>query len=581
MHCKACGYDGAFQKGRCPECNEELSLTKDEILNIKNELALALKEKEYEKAVMYYETLVGIGDTDAEREYAKLLEEGLVVPQNIERAVELYKSACFKNDAESAFKYSRYISHESVSEGSFWLIYSAMLGEMNAYVPAAKELSRMGKESEANYFFYLASNADNKEATLALAKRYQAGIGFDAPSDSYAKWQLKKFKFPPIYYIPMLFKLRKVRPEEPPKIELCREVFLRSLVRMSLDVMCDSATLYLCLLLGEMGDVNALASAGMMMVQGVGTDGETEAGLEILRDCARRGSSEAFMTLGELYREGKYVEADTEAAIKSYEMAASLERADAYEILGDMFTSGNGIERDFIRALDYYENAARLGSVKGEIRAGEIIKERNSLYERAEASTSKDEKFRLFAIASAMGHLKATTSLAECYEYGIGTDKSSVDAYNWYFTAGERGEAGALVPLGRCYADGFGVNRNFELALMVLTKASRLGDERADKLISKIYEAKKKKIAKKVYSQAMRLVHLGKSDIAVELLTLAVELEYPKAIYSLGCLYEFGMGVPTDKERAYAMYERAYSLLFRDPRSKFKLSILKRAKAKL
>jgi TPR repeat protein len=64
-------------------------------------------------------------------------------------------------------------------------------------------------------------------------------------------------------------------------------------------------------------------------------------------------------------------------------------------------------------------------------------------------------------------------------------------------------------------------------------------------------------------------------------LSLAVELEYPKAIYSLGCLYEFGMGVPTDKERAYAMYERAYSLLFRDPRSKFKLSILKRAKAKL
>ena len=262
-------------------------------------------------------------------------------------------------------------------------------------------------------------------------------------------------------------------------------------------------------------------------------------------------------------------------------MAASLDRADAYEILGDMFTSGKDVERDFIRALDYYENAARLGSVKGEIRAGEIIKERNALYERAEASTSKDEKFKLFAIASAMGHLKATTSLAECYEYGIGTDKSSVDAYSWYFTAGERGELGALVPLGRCYAEGFGVNRNFELALMVLTKASRLGDERADKLITKIYEAKKRKIAKKVYSQAMRLVHLGKSDIAVELLSLAVELEYPKAIYSLGCLYEFGMGVPTDKERAYAMYERAYSLLFRDPRSKFKLSILKRAKAKL
>ncbi len=581
MLCKICGYDGNFPNGICPKCNTKIEISKEDISNYKSQLKDALLQKEYESAMIHYETLISCDDLDSIKEYAKILEDGVLVPQNLARATLLYKRGAEKNDGFCAYRYSKLVSTSSAILGTFWLIYAASLGEVESYVPAAKELSRMGKEVEANHFFTLASDADHKEATMLLAKRYLNGIGFSEPNPEYAKWYLKKYRIPSLYAIPMLFKLRKTGAKEPPRVEFNQDSFLKMLVRMSLEAECETATLRLCETLGSRGDLSALASAGMMKVQNMGTYGEADEGLRILRECAVRGSSDAYMTLGELYREGKYITGDIDASIFNYEMAAKSGRADAYAALGDIFTDGEHIDRDFALALECYEQAEKLGSVKGERRVKEIRSQREKIYKEALLTNDDDEKFKLFAISCAMGHPMATTRLGECYEKGIGTKIDSVSAYNWYLTAVKRGENSALVPLGRCYADGFGVNRDYKLALECLNRADKLSDKRADDIIKRIYEAKKRKIAKRVYSQAMRLVHIGKSEIAVELLNLSEKLEYPKAIYSLGCLYEFGMGVPVDKDKAYAMYERAFRLLFRDPRAKFKLSILRKAKETL
>jgi TPR repeat protein len=581
MQCKSCDYEGSFAGGVCPNCHEGISLSDEEIKNLKSELDSSLSAKEYEKAIECYEILTSLGDTDAEREYAKILENGVLATRDTVRARELYKRAAYKNDPQSAYRYSRCLANESVDGGVFWLMFSAVLGEKEAYPKTARELSAMGREKEANHFYTLASECDHKESSVILARRYCDGVGFDEPCEAYAKWHIKKYFFPPIYALPLIFKLRKIKAKEPPRVEFNEAAFLKFLLKMSLDVEADSATLKLCEILGSRGDLEALASMAMMKIRSIGTSGKSEEGMKTLRECAIRGSSEAYMTLGELYREGEYVIKDINAAVFNYEKAAKVGRADAYEELGDIFTSGESIERDFARALGYYQMAAKLGSLKGERRANEIISERDTIYRRATLEPDDAGAYRLFAISAAMGHPTAMLKLAECYENGRGTKRDGRSAYNFYLEAAEKGENAALVPLGICYLDGFGVNRDFSLALKIFTRAERLGDRRAGGYITRIYEQKKSKIAKRVYSQAMRLVHLGKFNKAVELLSLAETLEYPKAIYSLGCLYEFGMGVPTDKDRAYAMYERAYKLMFRDPRARFKLSILRKAKAVL
>ena len=193
-------------------------------------------------------------------------------------------------------------------------------------------------------------------------------------------------------------------------------------------------------------------------------------------------------------------------------------------------------------------------------------------------SDNPEEAFRLYAISCAMGHMPATFKLAECYLAGIGTKKNRHGAFFWYKKALEMGEDKALIPLALCYVNGVGVNRNYVAARELFVRADRLGDRRANRYLVDMMSKKAKKLADGFYSAAMRLIYSGKINLAVKRLEVAAELRHPKAIYTLGCMYEFGMGVECDKEAAYALYEKSFNLLFRDPRAKYKLKVLKMLK---
>jgi TPR repeat protein len=65
------------------------------------------------------------------------------------------------------------------------------------------------------------------------------------------------------------------------------------------------------------------------------------------------------------------------------------------------------------------------------------------------------------------------------------------------------------------------------------------------------------------------------SYFTAENIVFDYNLGNPKAIYTLGCLYEFGLGLEVNKDYAYALYEDAYRMKFRDPRAQYKLRVLK------
>ena len=148
-------------------------------------------------------------------------------------------------------------------------------------------------------------------------------------------------------------------------------------------------------------------------------------------------------------------------------------------------------------------------------------------------------------------------------------------AMKLYKRAAELGEDSALLHLGKCYADGIGVNRNFDLAREALSRAERLGVEGARELITDIMNKKIKKLSRRIYSASMRLVHQNKYSEAKSLVEIACDLCSPKATYALGCFYEFGIGTKCDKKLAYEYYKKAAALNFIDTRSKYKLSVLK------
>ena len=55
-------------------------------------------------------------------------------------------------------------------------------------------------------------------------------------------------------------------------------------------------------------------------------------------------------------------------------------------------------------------------------------------------------------------------------------------------------------------------------------------------------------------------------------------MPYTLGIYTLGCLNEFGLGIPTNREVAFRLYETSFDLKFRDPRAVYKLRILRMAR---
>jgi TPR repeat protein len=78
-----------------------------------------------------------------------------------------------------------------------------------------------------------------------------------------------------------------------------------------------------------------------------------------------------------------------------------------------------------------------------------------------------------------------------------------------------------------------------------------------------------------VYSKAMTLIHKRNFQEAEEQLRICLKLGHAKGIYTLGCLNEFGLGIPTNREMAFRLYETAFELKFRDPRAVYKLRILR------
>jgi TPR repeat protein len=581
--CNNCKNEEAYTGAVCSVCGKPFSITKEDRDEFVLRLEESIKNREYEDMLECYHILADFGYTPAQREYAKILEKGQLAPRNLDAAMGYFYKAAQKNDAYSAFRYSRLAGRTNDTVARFWLIFSAILGCKEAYPAVAEAFSSSGYEEDANYFYWLAATCDDVESIVTLAKRYYNGIGVEQ-SQEYAKWYMDKLTIPPIYAIKLAYKLRGIKAKEAPKITLKNyNGLIHGLSIQARNCGFDTAYIKLLEILSEQGDYESTALVGEALVNGVGCEQNVNEGLHLLNKAAAAKNVYALLTLGNLYSPMGGMLNNPNLAIDYYTKAGALGSHEAYKAVGDIFYTGSGVDRNIAAAVEFYELAAEAGSTEADKKAKGIKQERDGLYASAVASESSDpnKAFRMYAIACAMGHTGAMLRLAACYEKGIGTKKSRHGAFIWYSEAAKLGERDALLPLGICYAKGMGTKLDYDKAREYLTKAERIGSEQAHKEILRIMNKKMAKISKRIYSTSMRLIYQKKFKTAKNYLEIAADLMYPKAIYTLGCLYEFGIGAKCDKELAFNLYEKAYSLFFRDPRSEYKLNVLRMLKLSL
>ncbi len=574
--CKECNFEILQIQDTCPRCRRKISFSQSEIRELEGLLDMSRKNREYEAVAEYLRILAGAGITDYERDWGAALEKGDITVRNYESAMDYFLRAAKKHDAYSAYRYSRLAARLNERSGRFWLLYSAFLSCAEAYPAAARELSRSGNEDGANYFYSLAAAHDDVDSIVEMASRYFKGELIQGSSEN-AKWYMDKLSFPPLYALKLAYKLRGVSPTAPSEVKFDKTAFIRALADEAMK--CGFAEAYYKLeaTLADMGDIDAMTLTAILLANGDGCRADMPSAIRLFNEAAAGGSAEAYLCLGKIYLSQEGTPRDTALAAQCLEEAGKLGLSEAYDALGDVFAAGDGVPRDYKKAEDFYRRAALGGTPGAGEKADKIVRERDEIYKKAIALTGENPKsaFRGLAIAAAMGHRSAPRRLADCYLKGLGTQRSNSAAYYWYRTAAEGGDEKALYPLGLCLSAGIGTARDYDAAIAVLKSAAELGSEGAHLQIKTLLERKKKKLTRRLYSAAMRLVYQKKYEAARDMLTLAAELGEEKSYYTIGCMYEFGLGSPTDRISANKFYEKSAMLGYFDDKSRYKKAILK------
>ena len=581
IRCSNCGTVTDVLSVFCPKCKQKYTLTKEIAESLLAEADVALNAKNQLRALEIYKTLADLGHLPSIVEYGSSLERGDIVKRDLDGAMGYFSRGALMGDATSAYRYSRLAERTNELVAAFWLTFGAVRGCLSAYPALASRLSDMGKDALANYFYRKLADTGHTESIITLAHRYYEGIGCEA-SAPHAKWFLDRFSIPPIHALKLSYKLRSVKAEEPPEAVIDGYPdLIRALVRQAVSLNYPTAAFTLTGMLYELGEADAERDLGLMYLHGNGIDRNIHRALELLNASAGRGYTDAAMTLGDLYASGELVPPSAEEAIKYYSMAQGNGRAGALERMGDIYREGRLIRRDIPRALELYSEASSIVLASAEEKARAIRADRESLYRKGMGLTasSPEEAFRCLAISTGMGYPPAYTALADCYLRGVGTAIDRASAFGWYSEAAKLLDRDATYMLGVCYADGIGVDRNPIKARQALTRAASMGVKEAEDKLRTLLEAKKKKLLRRAYALACEHLYNRRFDLGFSALEIPARLKYPPALYTLGCLCEFGLGRPADRDRAYALYEEAFSRGFRDPRAQYKLMILRLTKS--
>lgn len=578
IKCKKCGNPNLTFAPVCYHCASEFELTAFEAKALLAEAADYMKKRKYEEAVNLYKFLGGVGVTEGERVFAFILERGVLVPRDLDMAMKYYFSAAKKGDSHSAYRYAKLISRANSETADFWLCFAALLGEKAAYADAVALYDKLGDDITASYYCSLLAEDGDTDAIVEMARRHLYGKGVKK-NESYAKWYIDRLSHTPLYAMKLYYRLRGVETAERPALPTFRnyDKVLRHLISEARRMNLDSVLLKLSEMFSECSAPDASVSLANLYIEGNSVDRDVEKGIKLLERAKNAGSAQGTKSLGDLFATGTHVEKDIERAIEYYKHAVTLQNDGAYESIGDFFMDGKLTEPDPYLALTVFEKGAAEGDKSCAAKAYQIKREREKNYfEACEIEkTNPEAAFRLFERSVKAGYLPAHAKIAPYYEKGVGTKVNRPLAFNHYKAAVEAGDKRALFDLGRCYAHGIGTRFNFKAASMALSLANELGQTDADAELRRIYENKKKHMLRSLYSTAMSMLYKKDFAEAKRLLEICVSLGSTEAIYSLGCLYEFGVGTPADRRTALNYYKAAYANGYSDYDQSQKQKILK------
>lgn len=191
--------------------------------------------------------------------------------------------------------------------------------------------------------------------------------------------------------------------------------------------------------------------------------------MEDLRHQAEQGKLMAQLELGDRFQKGKnYTE-----AIKWYRIAAENGMGTAADRLGVLYTNGRGVKKDKLEAARWFLKAAENGSPGGVWSIG-------NTKEMAQIETE-------YCKVAEQGDAATQIKLGRMYAKGWGVAKNYPEAIDWYRKAAEQGNAEGQYILGCTYIENQIVAPNYAEAMKWFYKAAAQGHAGAQGKIGLMY----------------------------------------------------------------------------------------------
>ncbi len=141
------------------------------------------------------------------------------------------------------------------------------------------------------------------------------------------------------------------------------------------------------------------------------------------------GIAEAQIRLGRMLLEGEGIAKNPQGAFACFLSASG--DAEAQNMLGRCYENGWGTNIDRQRAAECYRRAAEAGLAWAQYNLGHML--------LAGVARDCDEAFAWYRRAAAQGHARAMNLVGRCFEEGWGIDRDPLAARDWYRKSAEGG----------------------------------------------------------------------------------------------------------------------------------------------
>ena len=256
---------------------------------------------------------------------------------------------------------------------------------------------------------------------------------------------------------------------------------------------------------------------------------------------------------------------DIKVGLEHISKAADYDIAVAQYLIGVCYDNGIGVKQDLERAMSWYKKAAEQGVPEAQCDYGIACTAKNNMYEAfiwvtkaAEQENAKAQytlawNYSLANNASQAKHWMSKSAennytlalLALANLYSQSFEFQDFDsAVHIYKNLIDEDNAMALYGLAMCYAQGKGVDLDFDIAMEYMEKSAELGYAPAYSQLGSVY-----------LQGGINIPQNSKK--AIELYTKAADSGFPIAQFYLGKIYENGWGVKKNSKEARKWYEKA------------------------